>query len=252
MIARRPRILPSLLIKGEGLVKTMKFANPRYVGDPINAVKIFNDSEVDELIVLDISAGEAGPDLAKIAKLTDECFMPICYGGGVRTREQAVAIYSLGVEKVCLNSVLSTRPELVTELSQQYGAQSVVVSLDIKRGWLKGAGAFVQHGERSLKMSPVEAARWAEKLGAGEIVLHDIDREGTGQGYDLELLKAVCAAVKIPVIALGGAGGLGDFKAAISAGASACAAGSLFVFHDPLKAVLINYPTQKNLRELFA
>lgn len=247
---QRPRILPSLLIQGEGLYKTKKFLDPRYVGDPINAVKIFNDSEVDELLVIDIAAGDRGPDFEKIAQLTNECFMPICYGGGIRTREQAEKIFSLGVEKVSINTALATHPEIITEISRQYGAQSVVACLDIKRPWLRAPQIFVQRGTKSLKMNVKEAAQWVVSLGAGEIVLHDIDREGTGTGYDLALISEVAQAVSVPVIALGGAGNLNHFKQAIDAGASACAAGSLFVFHGPLQAVLINYPTQKALREL--
>jgi imidazole glycerol-phosphate synthase subunit HisF len=249
---RKPRILPSLLIDGGGLYKTVRFKDPKYIGDPINAVKIFNDSEVDELIILDISAGEKGPDLEKIARLTDECFMPICYGGGIRTLSQAESLFALGVEKVCVNSVLKTNPSLITQISKQYGAQSIVVSLDVKKNWLRKYSVFVNRGTEPLKLSPVEAAKWVQDLGAGEIVLHNVDKEGTFEGYDYELIEQVAKSVEIPVVALGGASKISDFSQAVKSGAAACAAGSLFVFHGPLRAVLINYPTQNKLKDLFA
>lgn len=245
-------MIPCLLVREGGLVKSKEFSNHRYLGDPINAIKIFNDSEVDELIVLDIAAGEGGPNLDWIASITSECFMPICYGGGLRSMAQAEAVFALGVEKVCLNSALLDHPDLVTELSRRFGAQAVVVALDVRRNWLGKPKCYVRAGTKDLGRTPREAAIWAEGLGAGEILLQSIDRDGKCEGYDLNLIKEVSQSVQVPVIALGGAGKLSDFPEVIRSGASACAAGSQFVYHGPLQAVLINYPKQAELKKLFS
>jgi cyclase len=245
----RPRLVPMLLLSEGGLVKTMRFQSPRYIGDPINAVRIFNEKEVDEIAFLDIDAHRtgAGPNFDLLADIATEAFMPFGYGGGVRTVEQAQRLFGLGVEKVILNSALPDDPELITRTANSAGSQSVVASLDCRRSWLGKYTVHVGGGRRSTGRSPAEFAAEMERRGAGEIILNSVDRDGMMQGYDLELVGAVSAAVSIPVVAAGGAGNLSDVRAAIHAGASAAAAGSLFVFHGRHRAVLINYPSPEEL-----
>jgi cyclase len=249
----RSRIIPCLLLQDRGLVKTTKFKKPVYVGDPINAIKIFNDKAVDELILLDIDASKRGsaPDFDLIAEVAGECFMPLCYGGGIRSLAHARQIFSLGVEKISLNSAALDRIDLISELAAVYGSQSVVASIDCKKTLLGKHRVMKPDSQTELKMDPVSWARDVERAGAGEILLNSVDRDGTMQGYDLELIASVTRAVSIPVIACGGAGTLSDLAAPIMhAGASAVAAGSLFVFHGPRRAVLINYPTHEILSKL--
>ncbi|MEZ0242978.1 MAG: AglZ/HisF2 family acetamidino modification protein, partial [Sphingomonas sp.] len=248
------RIIPALLLRGEGLVKTVRFKDAKYVGDPINAVRLFNDLEVDELIFLDIDASRKGhePPYERIAEIAGEAFMPICYGGGVTSFEQARRLFKSGVEKVALTTALIEKPELVREIADTYGEQAVVAGIDVKRDWLGKSRTMIRGGGRKTAFDPVALAVRAAELGAGEIMLTSIDREGTYQGYDLDLVRAVSAAVPIPVIAHGGAGGLPDLRAAIDAGASAAAAGSLFIYKGPHRAVLVNYPKRPRLRELLA
>ena len=249
----RPRLLPILLLSDGGLVKTVKFQSPRYVGDPINAVRIFNEKEVDEIAFLDIDAHRTGqgPNFALLADIATEAFMPFGYGGGVRTVEQAQRLFGLGVEKVILNSVLADDPDLVTRAANSAGSQSVVASIDCRKSWLGKYSVHVGGGKRSLGRAPAEYAREMERRGAGEIVINSVDRDGTMTGYDLELVGEVASAVSIPVVAAGGAGSLSDVQAAIGAGASAAAAGSLFVFHGRHRAVLINYPNPDELDAIF-
>ena len=237
-----------------GLVKTVKFKNSRYVGDPIVAVKIFNDKEVDELVLLDISAGTENrpPFFERIAEIASEAFMPMAYGGGIRTMEHAEKLFHLGIEKVVINSALATTPQLITEVANRYGSQAVIASIDVKKGFFGKTDVYTNSGQKSAKTDPVTYAKRAEELGAGEILLTSIDQEGTMEGYDLALTRAVSEAVNIPVIASGGAGKLDDFKKAVNEGrASAVAAGSLFVFHGRHRAVLINYPDRKDIEALF-
>ena len=242
----RPRIIPCLLVRDKGLVKTVKFGPGKYVGDPINAVKIFNEKEVDELIVLDIDATAtgAGPDFALIQKLAAECRMPLCYGGGVKTVEQAKTIIGLGVEKVALSSAVLENPLLVTQIADEVGSQSVVVVLDVKK---KMFGAryevYTHNAKNGTGKDPVELARTLEKLGAGEILINSIDNDGEMKGYDLALARKVREATTVPVTVLGGAGSLKDVGALLQEfGIVGAAAGSLFVFKGVYKAVLINYP----------
>lgn len=247
----RPRIIPVLLIDDRDLVKTVRFADPTYLGDPVNAVKIFNIKGVDELSVLDISATRRGaePDFAFLEDIASEAFMPLSYGGGVRTVEQVGRLFRMGYEKVVLNTALAENPELVTEVASLYGSQSVVASIDAKL--VDGAcRCAVRDGGELLDVSPVEMARRAEKLGAGEIFLNSIDRDGTMSGYDTALIREVSDAVDVPVIACGGAKGVADLKDAIDNGhAHAAAGGSMFVYYGRLKAVLIQAPTEKELYE---
>jgi imidazole glycerol-phosphate synthase subunit HisF len=242
----RPRFIPCLLIRKKGLVKTVKFGTGKYVGDPINAVKIFNEKEADELIVLDIdaSANGAEPDFALIQKLAAECRMPLCYGGGVKTVEHAKRITSLGVEKVAISSAALADPGLISAIAAEIGSQSVVVVLDVKRSLFGRYEVYTHNGQKGSGRSPVDVARQAEQLGAGEIVINSIDQDGQMKGYDLELAAKIRAAVALPISVLGGAGSLDDVAKLIrTCGVVGASAGSLFVFKGSYRAVLINYPT---------
>jgi len=241
-----PRIIPCLLVHNKGLVKTEKFKNPKYVGDPINAVKIFNEKEVDELIVLDIDASSRNlePDYKMIENLAVECRMPFCYGGGIKTLEQAQRIFSLGVEKIAISSIAIENPPIVTAMANQVGNQSVVIVMDVKKkSFSNKYEIWTYNGTKNTGLNPVDFAIEMEKLGAGEIVVNSIDNDGTMKGYDLSLIQSVRDAVNIPVTVLGGAGSLSDISAVIKKhGIIGIAAGSLFVFKGKYRAVLINYP----------
>ena len=251
----RPRIIPCLLIQNGGLVKTVGFSKPKYVGDPINAVRIFNEKEVDELVVLDIDATAKGrePDYNLIEKLAAECRMPLCYGGGVCSTRQAERIISMGVEKVALSAAATQQPELVSSLAEIVGAQSVVVVMDIKRAGLRRRyEVFTVNGTQRTGVTPAGFAVRMQELGAGEIVINSIDRDGTMSGFDHELIAMVRAAVSVPVTALGGAGSLKDIQELIDRfGILGVSAGSLFVFKGKYRAVLINYPDRSQKDALF-
>lgn len=248
------RAIPCLLLKGRGFVKTVRFRNPVYLGDPINIVRLFNDKEADELIVLDITATleRRPPQYDVIATLTSECFMPLCYGGGVRNIEDMRTLFSLGIEKVAINTMGVEDPELITRAANMFGSQAVVASIDVKRDWLGRRRVHTTSGRKNTGLDPVSLAGEFERRGAGEIILNSVDRDGTMAGYDVDVIRDVAAAVNIPVIACGGAGRTEDLASAVFAGASAAAAGSLFVYQGPHRAVLINYPSGAELRELFA
>jgi cyclase len=242
----RPRVIPCLLVSNNGLVKTVGFANPKYVGDPINAVRIFNEKEVDELMVLDIDATreQREPDYELIEHLAAECRMPLCYGGGVTSREQIERIVALGVEKVALSSVLAERPEIVAEASAAVGAQSIVAVLDVARSG-NDFEVRTHNGRRKTGIDPLGLARRLQELGVGEIVINSIDNDGVMKGYDLDLIAHVKSAVTVPITALGGAGSLNDVRELFQRfGTMGAAAGSLFVFKGPYRAVLINYPAR--------
>lgn len=248
-------MIPVLLLRGSGLVKTTKFQDPSYVGDPINAVKIFNEKEVDELALLDISATPEGhaPRLQAIAAIAGECFMPLCYGGGIRDTRTAEAILNLGVEKVALNTAAAENPGLVTEAAKAFGSQSIVVSIDVRKTLFGKYEVCTRGAVRGLKQDPVSYARRMEELGAGELLLAAVDRDGTQLGYDLDLVRRVTSAVSVPVVAVGGAGSVTDLVGAVrEGGASAAAAGSLFVYQGKHRAVLITYPDRAVLEEAFA
>ena len=252
----RPRITPCLLIHEGGLVKTVSFKAPKYVGDPINAVKIFNEKESDELIVLDIDASVNGvdPNYKLIADLAVECRMPLCYGGGIRTVAQAKRIISLGVEKVAISSAALENPELISEIANELGRQSVVVVLDIKKRMFgKEYDVYIHNGRKNIKRSVLEVAQQMESLGAGEIVINSIDNDGQMKGYDVSIAQRVREAVNIPITILGGAGSLNDIESLIRAcGVIGASAGSLFVFKGVYKAVLINYPNVVQRDELIS
>lgn len=250
----KTRVIPVLLLRGSGLVKGSKFKDHKYVGDPINAVKIFNDKEVDELVFLDIEATEknTGPNFELLEDIATEAFIPFAYGGGITTKAQAARLFKLGVEKVIINSAAFENPQLIKELSAEFGAQSVVVCIDVKKNFWGKYEVFVRNGKVKTKLSPIEYAKRMQDLGAGELIVSSIDKDGTNSGYDLELLKSITDQVNVPVVALGGACNLDDFKQAVTqANVSAVAAGDMFVFNGKHKAVLITYPAYKKLEELF-
>jgi cyclase len=243
-------VIPVLLLAEHGIVKTVRFAEPRYLGDPINAVRIFNDKMADELILLDIEATQRGRvDFDRVEDIVSEAFMPIAYGGGIKSVDQCAELFRRGVEKIVMNSAACERPQLIAEAADRFGSQSVVVSIDVKRSMWKRDKVYARGGKKETKFSPVEFATKAEKMGAGEIIVTSIVRDGTFQGYDLDLLQAVCSGVSVPVIANGGAGSLNDFELAITrGGCSAVAAGSMFVFAAKGQGVLINYPSEAELQ----
>ena len=247
-------MIPALLLRNRSFVKTRRFEKPVYLGDPINIVRIFNDKEADEVVVLDITATVENkrPQLGLIEQLASECFMPVAYGGGVRDVDTARAILAIGVEKVCVNTHALERPAFIRELADVCGSQSVVVSLDVRHTW-RGYRVCTRAGSRKLGLDPVAAAVQAEQMGAGEILLTAVDRDGTMSGYDIPLVRAVTSAVSIPVIACGGAASTADFSTAVrDGGAAAVAAGAMFVFHGPHRAVLINTPSAEALDVAFA
>ena len=242
-----PRIIPCLLIKDKGLVKTVNFKDPKYVGDPINAVRIFNEKEVDELIVLDIDATSAKrePDYEVIAHLAAECRMPLCYGGGVTNSGQIQKIIQLGVEKVAISSAAIQNPRLVAEAAECVGGQSVVVILDVKKNLSNRYEVWTHNGRVSTGKCPLELALQMEKLGVGEIVINSIDNDGLMKGYDFNLIAQIQDVISVPFTVLGGAGSLKDIGRLISKyGSLGAAAGSLFVFKGVFRAVLINYPNR--------
>lgn len=252
----RPRIIPCLLVHQGGLVKTQAFKDPKYVGDPINAVKIFNEKEADELIVLDIDATVLGrePDFALIAKLAAECRMPLCYGGGVTTAAQAARIVDMGVEKVAVSAAALATPALLTEMAAAVGRQSVVAVLDVRKKsglFAKGFEVCTRNAKVVHKQDPVALAVQLQEAGAGEIVINSVDRDGFMQGYDLDLAAQFRQELKVPVTFLGGAGSLDDIGRLVSrVGVVGAAAGSLFVFKGKYRAVLINYPSPAQKTQL--
>jgi imidazole glycerol-phosphate synthase subunit HisF len=250
----RPRIIPCLLVHNNGLVKTVNFKSPKYVGDPINAVKIFNEKESDELIVLDIdsTANNIEPNYKMIARLAAECRMPLCYGGGVRTAEQAKKIIALGVEKVAISSAIVDSPQLITQIAEEVGCQSVVVVYDVKKRLLsKDYDIYTHNGRKKAKHTLFEMVSKVQALGAGEIVVNSIDNDGLMKGYDLDLALRIKQIACIPITILGGAGSLKDIGELVrQCGIIGASAGSVFVFKGKYRAVLINYPTPAEKDEL--
>lgn len=246
----RTRVIPCLLLKGQGLVKTVKFKDPKYVGDPINAVRIFNEKECHELIFLDITATveQRKPRFDVIADIAGECFMPFGYGGGIRDTDDIKKILQLGVEKVVINSYATENPGFIRSAAELFGSQSIVVSIDARRNFFGKYEVVTHGGRKGTNLDPVAFAAEMERQGAGEIIINSVDRDGMMQGYDLALIARVSAAVSIPVVALGGAGTVADFGLAVDqGGASAVAAGSMFVFYGKHRAVLISFPSDNEL-----
>ncbi len=249
-----PRIIPCLLVHNKGLVKTVKFSEPKYVGDPINAVKIFNEKEVDELMVVDIDASVENrePYYKMIENLAAECRMPLCYGGGIKTVEQAQRIFSLGVEKIAISSIALQNPSFIRQLAERVGNQSVIIVLDIKKKTFGSRYEIWTHNaSKNTGRDPVEFAKQCEALGAGEIIINSIDNDGIMKGYDLTLIDKVRESISLPLTVLGGAGTLDDIGKLIKKhGIIGAAAGSLFVFKGKYKAVLINYPNRDEKESL--
>lgn len=250
---KRIRTIPVLLLDGDALVKTRVFRRPRYLGDPINAVRIFNEKRADELMLLDIGAAAGRAlDVDHLADIVSEAFMPVAYGGGIRSIPLAADLMARGIEKLVLNTAIWQQPPLVEELAARFGSQAVVASIDARRNVFGQWRAYIRSGRTATTFTPAALARRAVDLGAGEILLTAIDREGTRRGFDLELCRSVSAAVDVPVVAHGGAGSMEDFRRAISeGGCSAVAAGSLFVFAAEGGGVLISYPSEEDLEEQF-
>jgi cyclase len=247
--------MPCLLLRNRGLVKTIKFRNASYIGDPVNTVRIYNEQEVDELVFLDITAttDEKEIQFEVIEEIAGECYMPVTYGGGIRSLDQMSKIFSLGVEKVVINTAAVDNPEVISEAARRFGSQSIVVSMDVKRRFLGGYEIFTHGGTRRTRLDPIEHAMRMSAAGAGELLVTSIDRDGTMSGYDLELTRAVSDAVEVPVIACGGAGSIDDFALAVQqGGASAVAAGSLVVYQGTNRSVLINFPAREELESVLA
>ncbi len=247
------RVIPVLLLDGKGLVKTKQFKDPVYIGDPINAVRIFNEKFVDELVFLDVTASVENrePSYSLLEQMTSQCFMPLAYGGGVKNLKQIERIISLGVEKISVNTAAFERvPQFIEEAAKRFGSQAIIGSIDVRKKFLGGYEVCGQRAQQKLRTNVIDFARELESRGVGEILLTSVDREGTMAGYDIRLIEEVSKAVKVPVIAHGGAGKLDDFAAAARAGASAVAAGSYFVFHGKYRAVLITYPKPEEITSI--
>ena len=246
------RVIPCLLLSDNGLVKTVKFKDKTYVGDPINAVKIFNEKEVDELIFLDIDATKERkePPYELIRDIASECFMPFCYGGGVKSIDQIRKLNAAGAEKIAINSAIFYDTNFIKEAVNIFGSSTIVASIDYKKNIFGKTYVYINNGKKSIKKHPVDYAIEMEQLGVGEIMLNSIDRDGMMKGLDLEIIEEISNTVSIPVIACGGVGSLNDISAGFSKGnASAVAAGSFFVFQGKRRAVLISYPTEEEIKK---
>lgn len=245
----RTRVMPCLLIQDRRLVKTVRFRNPQYVGDPVNAIKIYNEKEVDELIVLDIAASihHRKPDLEIVTDITNECFMPVTYGGGITTIEEMQKIFNLGVEKIAINNTGVRDTTFFSRAAAEFGNQSVVASIDVKKTLLGKYAVATLSGKQVTSIKPDDYARSVEQAGAGEILLYSMDRDGTWSGFDCDLIRMVSSQVSVPVIACGGAGKVEDFKIAVQSGASAVAIGSMAVFQGKNKGVLIRFPAREEI-----
>lgn len=247
------RVMPCLLLKNKGLVKTIQFKNPNYIGDPINAVWIFNKKEADELVFLDIEATRQnrGPDIEIIGKIADEAFMPVAAGGGVRTIDDIKNLFKAGIEKVVINTQAVKDPVLLKDAADIFGSQSIVAAMDVRKNLFGKYEVYTHGGTQKTGLDPITLARTYQQMGAGELFINNIDRDGTMEGLDIVLIKSVADAVSIPIIACGGAGNLNDISQAIFQGhASAVSAGSLFIYHGRRKAVLINFPMRQELMKI--
>jgi cyclase len=249
----QPRVIPCLLLRRGGLVKTVGFDKAAYVGDPINAVRIFNEKEVDELVLLDIEASrmKSEPPYEQIREIVSEAFMPIAYGGGVSNVEQAQRLVGLGVEKIVLNSAVLKTPEIMRTVAERLGSSSAVLSVNVKKDWRGRYRVYDSVGGMTTDHDLLQHVRGCVDEGAGEVFLNDVSRDGTGKGYDLDLIRAVAGAVDVPLIVCGGAGCLEHLVEAVDAGASAVAAGSMFVYVGRHRAVMISYPGEAALKEIF-
>lgn len=248
------RLIPVLLLSGKGLVKTVKFKNPKYVGDPINAIKIFNDKEVDELVFLDIKASKEnrGPNFELLKNICSECFMPLAYGGGITKLEEVEKLYSIGFEKVIINNSAFDNPNLIKEAVRLSGSQSIIGCVDYKKSLFGKKNLYTHKKGKVLKISVLEYINQLIDMGIGEIIIQSVDNDGMMNGFDVDFLNDIASKVNIPVVGVGGAGNIDHIKQLLKPGhVSAAAAGSMFVFHGPHKAVLINYPNQEKVKEIF-
>ncbi len=250
----RPRVIPVLLLQNMGLVKSVRFSNNRYIGDPINAVKIFNDLRSDELVFLDITASRSKNLIPEIfvKNVGNEANMPFAVGGGIRTIQGIREVLNAGAEKVIINTYAAENPSFIKQASDTFGSSTIVVSIDVKKSLFSKQQTFIYSGTKGTGYNPVDFAVQMEEMGAGEIIINSIERDGTMEGYDLDLIKRVSEAVTIPVVALGGAGKIEHFRQAVDVGASAVAAGSFFIYQGPRRAVLLSFPTREELSKLFA
>jgi cyclase len=246
------RVIPCLLLQEGGLVKTINFEKPKYVGDPINAIRIFNDKEVDELIVLDIgiSKNKHEPDFELIEQFAGECFMPLAYGGGIATVDHASRLFEIGVEKVCVQSAALHNLNIISDIAAKAGSQSVLVSIDIKKNWMGRYKLYSSAANKTIDRPWQDFLKEAVDAGAGEIVINSVDKDGTMTGMEFDLIRQSAEISNVPIVAMGGVGSMDDFKSAVDAGASAVAAGAFFVFHGPHRAVLITYPKYTDLENL--
>lgn len=248
------RIIPVLLLSDDSLVKTIRFKKPMYIGDPVNVISIFNNFEVDEIVLLDIHATQKNkpPAFAALKRVANECMIPLAYGGGIRSVEDAAMIFKIGVEKIILNTTLMTQPQVVQEIVRRFGAQSVIASLDAKPQWMgNNYNVYIKRGTKCVSRNIIETAKYVEALGVGEIFLQAIHKDGTFAGFDLALVKMVTNAVTIPVIACGGAQNRDNLAAPIMhCQVSAVAAGSLFIYQNEERGVLINFPTRNEIKSL--
>ena len=250
----RPRIIPTLLLRNLGLVKSVGFKDYKYIGDPINAVKIFNDLKADELVFLDILASKEKRviSLDFVLKVGDEANMPFSVGGGLRTIRDIRSVLRAGAEKVVINTYAAEDPAFIRKAAEEFGSSTITVCIDVKKKIFGKQQVYINGGSKATSLDPVPFAKLMEEMGAGELIINSIDRAGSMEGYDIELIRTVSDSVTIPVVALGGAGKLNDLNEAVKNGhASAVAAGSLFVFHGPRRAVLINYPQPEELKNIF-
>ena len=248
----RTRVIPCLLLEDEALVKTTCFKNPLYIGDPINSVRIYNELEVDELIFLDIKASKNAqkPPFKIIAEIASECFMPFSYGGGIKTLDDAKQLFDLGVEKVVLNTAVAENPKLISDIARAYGDQSIIIACDVKKSFLGTYYCYIANGSKKIPQPLLDYVSFVESLGIGEILVNSIDCDGKMSGFDTKLIQHVSSHVSVPVIALGGAGELSDLAKAKEAGASAIGLGSMAVFQNKSKGILINFPTKKEILKI--
>jgi cyclase len=248
---RRVRVIPVLTLQNEKLVKTVQFKKPNYIGDPINAVKIFNDKEVDEIVIIDISATteKRPPNYERIEEIASEAFMPLAYGGGINSFNQIEKLFTLGIEKIIINSAIENNINLIKQTAERFGSQSVIVAVDVKKPVLGKLSAYKNSGSTKIKTKLLDYVKQIEQAGAGEIFLTSIEKDGSFNDYDFDLIKLISSSCQIPVVSCGGANSLQSFVNAINAGASAVAAGSVFVYSSSNKGVLINYPSQAELKE---
>ena len=248
-----PRIIPCLLLNDQDLVKTVNFSNQKYIGDPINTVRIFNELEVDELVILDIIASKQNlePDFEFINQIVSEAFMPIAIGGGIKKLDHASKLINLGVEKVVLNNSILHSFDLISEISKKFGSQSVILSIDLKKSFFGDYKIYNHVSKKKMSFNIEEYISQAIKKGAGEIFLNFVDNDGTFKGYDIEFVKSIAAKISIPLIVCGGAKNMEDFKYVIDAGADACSAGSMFIYKGNNRAVMINYPGYKKIKKIF-